>query len=195
MVRGRDVGRVFNLRVAETILGNSLNGEPGLDLREQEGSSPRRMAARQAAIVVTGQELAIRDLDSPGGTFVNRQRLLAGQSRRLQAGDVIQVGSVQLRVVGQVTSPTPVPPASDSATLAAPVGAGLAVAFGDCADGGASGAMPAGRLPVRSSWPAARRAGPGTISWFWRLNVGKISATSSPPAVSPTISDRSSGPT
>jgi hypothetical protein len=111
VVRGRDVGRVYNLQVAETILGNSLNGEPGLDLREQEAGSPQRMAARQAAVVVTGQELAIRDLDSPGGTFVNRQRLLAGQSRRLQAGDVIQIGSVQLRVVGLGTSPTKVPAA------------------------------------------------------------------------------------
>ncbi len=106
VLRGRDLGRVFTLPMTETILGNSLNGDPGLDLNEQEGSSPRRMAARQAAIVVTGQELAIRDLDSPGGTFVNRQRLLAGQSRRLEAGDVIQLGGVQLRVVSQGNSAT-----------------------------------------------------------------------------------------
>jgi hypothetical protein len=110
VVRGRDVGLVYDLRVAETILGNSLNGEQGLDLREQEGNSPRRMAARQASMVVTGQELAIRDLDSPGGTFVNRQRLLPGQSRRLQAGDVIQLGSVQLRVAGRGAAPTPATP-------------------------------------------------------------------------------------
>src|SRR5437868_1955272 len=98
VVRGRDIGRVYGLAPGETILGNALNGQPGLDLIEQEGASPRRMAAQHAAITWTGQELMVRDLDTPGGTFVNRQRLLSGQSRRLQVGDVIQLGSVQLQV-------------------------------------------------------------------------------------------------
>ncbi len=53
-----------------------------MDLKDQEGDSPRRMAGRHASIVSTGNEVAIRDLESPGGTFVNRQRLLAGQTRR-----------------------------------------------------------------------------------------------------------------
>ena len=70
----------------------------GLDLADQEGNTPRKMAARHAAITSTTQEITVRDLDSPGGTFVNQQRLLSGQSRRLAAGDVIQLGSVQLRV-------------------------------------------------------------------------------------------------
>ena len=35
-----------------------------------------------------GDMLSIRDLESPGGTFVNRQRLLSGQARALQPGDV-----------------------------------------------------------------------------------------------------------
>ena len=44
IVRGRDVGRTFALEPGETVVGNALNGQPGLDLREQEGTSPRRMA-------------------------------------------------------------------------------------------------------------------------------------------------------
>ena len=70
----------------------------GLDLAEQEGNSPRKMAARHATITSTTKDLMVRDLDSPGGTFVNQQRLLTGHSRRLVAGDVIQLGGVQLRV-------------------------------------------------------------------------------------------------
>jgi hypothetical protein len=141
VVRGRDVGRVFSLSATETVLGNGLNGEPGLDMRDQEETSPRRMAARQAAIVVLGPELAIRDLDSPGGTFVNQQRLLSGQSRRLQPGDVIQLAGIMLRVVSRHAPPTnapaapstrpPVPPPlptssakpSAQATTAAPLAA------------------------------------------------------------------------
>jgi hypothetical protein len=98
IIRGRDVGRAFALEPGETVVGNASNGQAGLDLREQEGSSPRRMAARQAALEWVDQDLSIRDLDSPGGTFVNQQRLLSGQPRKLTSGDVIQLGGVQLKV-------------------------------------------------------------------------------------------------
>jgi hypothetical protein len=99
VVKGREVGRVFALGDGPTVLGNDLQGVAGLDLAAAEGASPRRMAARQAEIVGTDGGLSLRDLDSPGGSFVNRQRLLAGQTRRLEPGDLIQVGGVQLRVV------------------------------------------------------------------------------------------------
>ena len=105
VVRGREVGRGYAIEPGESILGNALNGERGLDLLEQEGNSPRRMAARHAALSSTSEELTIRDLESPGGTFVNQQRLLAGQSRRLVPGDVIQLGSVQLAVKHNAASP------------------------------------------------------------------------------------------
>ena len=82
-----------------------------LDLAEQEGNSPRKMAGRQAALTSTNQELTIRDLESPGGTFVNQQRLLAGQTRRLVPGDVIQLGSVQVRVA-QASQPVVAAPAA-----------------------------------------------------------------------------------
>ncbi len=120
VVRGRDVGRVFSLSATETVLGNDLNGEPGLDLRDQEVSSPRRMAARQALIVLTGQDVTIRDLDSPGGTFVNQQRLLSGQSRRLQSGDVIQLAGIMLRVRGRSTPRTTAPTTSSIPPLVPP---------------------------------------------------------------------------
>jgi hypothetical protein len=57
------------------------------------------MAPRQAQVSNDGAALTLIDLESPGGTFVNRQRILSGEKRQLQEGDVIQVGGVQLRVV------------------------------------------------------------------------------------------------
>jgi hypothetical protein len=109
-VRGREAGRVYLLARGETILGNALDGGPGLDLAHQEGESPRRMAARQAQLELGAQGLCVRDLDSPGGTFINRQRLLPGQSRSLQPGDVIQLGGVQLKVVAGEAKKPPAPP-------------------------------------------------------------------------------------
>jgi len=113
VVKGRVAGRSYALGGPETILGNALGGGAGIDLSDQEGDSPRRMAPRQAVVESTRTGLALRDLDSPGGTFVNRQRILPGQAKPLQNGDVIQVGSVQLRVMhangtpSAATSPPP----------------------------------------------------------------------------------------
>ncbi len=98
VVRGRDVGRHYPLSAGDTTIGNAPGAAAHVNLADQEGASPRRMAGKQACLIVSGEGLGIRDLDSPGGTFVNRQRLLAGQQRQLAPGDVIQVGGVQLVV-------------------------------------------------------------------------------------------------
>ena len=111
VVRGKDVGRRFALNGGPMILGNALGSDPGIDLSSQEGNAPRRMAARQAELDCSGASLVLRDLDSPGGTFVNRQRLLPGQARALQSGDVIQLGGVQLKVVAGSSSPSVSPAA------------------------------------------------------------------------------------
>lgn len=128
VVRGRDVGRVLPVRPGRCTLGNALNGEDGIDLGGQEGSSPRRMAPRQALLDCSGEKLLLCDLDSPGGTFVNRQRLLADQFRPLQAGDVIQLGSVQLRVVPQAARALG-EPAVKTAPPASPSNGGLRTAM------------------------------------------------------------------
>jgi hypothetical protein len=107
VVRGRDVGRRYPLSGPDVVLGSAPGG---LDLSGQE-SGPRRMAARQARVALGASGPSIADLDSPGGTFVNRQRVLPGVARALQAGDVIQLGGVQLKVVGGSTPAPPSPPA------------------------------------------------------------------------------------
>jgi FHA domain len=101
VVRGKGVGRCYPLAPGRSVLGNALGGDSGIDLGGEEGASPRRMAARQAEIVADSQALSVRDLESPGGTFVNSQRVLAGQSRSLRDGDLIQLAGVQLRVVSR----------------------------------------------------------------------------------------------
>jgi uncharacterized membrane protein len=111
VVRGTKLGQSYSMTPGETIVGNALDGGHGLNLTEQEVGASRRMAARHAAITSAGQDLSIRDLESPGGTFVNRQRILSGQSRRLEPGDVIQLGGVQLEVKRQKAIAAPAPPA------------------------------------------------------------------------------------
>lgn len=115
VVRGREPGRRYVLTDGETTIGNAPGGATGhLSLADQEGSSPRRMTGKQAALVVSGGGLVIRDLDGPGGTFVNHQRLLSGVDRPLSPGDEIQMGGVRLLVRREsqkpVARPSPTPP-------------------------------------------------------------------------------------
>jgi hypothetical protein len=114
VVRGADVGRRFALPGGETVAGNALNGVPGLDLAPQE-SGPRRMAARQARFQCAADALTLFDLGSPGGTFVNRERLVPFQARSLRPGDVIQMAGVQLRVERGLVTAAPAPSAPPSA--------------------------------------------------------------------------------
>src|SRR5689334_7878301 len=111
VVRGKDAGRVFALRAGEIVLGNAPGEAGGLDLADQESAaSPRRMAGRHAALECSPRGLAVRDLESPGGTFVNRQRVLPGKATPLRAGDVIQLGGVQLKVVAKAPAAVGAPP-------------------------------------------------------------------------------------
>ncbi|MFI5456362.1 MAG: FHA domain-containing protein [Isosphaerales bacterium] len=164
VVRGREVGRGYAIEPGESILGNALNGERGLDLLEQEGSSPRRMAARHAVLSTTSEELTIRDLESPGGTFVNQQRLLSGQSRRLQPGDVVQLGSVQLRVKRDVFLTTPVKAQAAAAAGSTTTAPGRAPAAAAATPGASAKApiAPAAKAPVGAA-PGQSPPAPGRL--------------------------------
>ena len=84
VVRGREPGRVFPLGGGEVVLGNESGARGVLDLADQEGTSPRKMAGRHAALECSAGGLALRDLESPGGTFVNRKRVLPGRAEPLR---------------------------------------------------------------------------------------------------------------
>lgn len=118
VVRGAEPGRRYVLPAGPCTLGNALAGEPGVDLAKQEGASPKRMAGRQARLECGNGGLVVRDLDTPGGTFVNRERLRTGSSRVVGPGDVIQVGGVQLKVVRDGTEASAAPARGEAAAPA-----------------------------------------------------------------------------
>lgn len=104
VVRGAGAGKRYALGPGETSLGRG----PGvtLDLSAHEGDGPRKIDARHSALERTARgTYAIRDLESSGGTFVNRQRILAGQARELSEGDVLQIGGVHLKLVRGAEAP------------------------------------------------------------------------------------------
>lgn len=108
----KDLGRVYALNGNAVVLGNDPGPEPSINLADQEENSPRRMAAQQARIDRRDGAIVLRDAGSPGGTFINRRRLLPDQVRRLSAGDVIRLGGVQPRLIAASKSPPASPPSS-----------------------------------------------------------------------------------
>ena len=176
VVRGRDVGRVFDLAGARSSWATRSTAAAGLDLRDQEGGSPRRMAARQAVLECEGRGprhsrpgLAGRHVREPpaaarrpGPSAPARRRDPA--RRRAAPGDGRSPGS---------SGPSREPPPS----------------------GRPSATGPAGRLPV----PYAIDGAVSCRTWDDFLVVAaqrwRTSATSWLPAGSPTTCGGSSGPT
>jgi pSer/pThr/pTyr-binding forkhead associated (FHA) protein len=56
------------------------------------------VSSHHAKIFAEEGRLIVEDLNSMNGTFVNRTRVHPGQKRPLQVNDVIQVGTVHLKV-------------------------------------------------------------------------------------------------
>ena len=159
------MGKRFALEGAEIVLGNAIDGARGINLAEQEGSSPKRMAAKQAKIDRGNGMLTLRDLDSPGGTFLNKRRLLTGEARPLAEGDVIQVGGVQLRVVAPEQAKTP------AKTTPQPVDTSRPVSFPAKS---ATTQAPAPQAPIAK--PSAQAAGSAGLFTF-TLQDGSVCRT------------------
>ena len=69
-----------------------------IDLTDQESGDRIWSSRRHAVIYFIAGALEIEDLHSRNGTFVNRNRLTPGSRRALQVNDVVQIGTIQLRV-------------------------------------------------------------------------------------------------
>lgn len=99
VVRGERPGMEYPVLDGRNYIGRSADKPVDIDLDGQEPAE-RVWASRQHAVVVReAGGLMLEDLNSLNGTFVNRIRVLAGHPKSLTVGDIIQVGTVQLKVV------------------------------------------------------------------------------------------------
>ena len=69
-----------------------------VDLEDQEPPDRVWSSRQHACIIFQDGQLTIEDLNSSNGTFVNRTRVYPGQKRPLSVNDVVQIGTVQMRV-------------------------------------------------------------------------------------------------
>jgi pSer/pThr/pTyr-binding forkhead associated (FHA) protein len=70
-----------------------------INLEDQEPPGCLKISPRHACIRLEDGQLTIEDLGSANGTYINRTKLYPGTRRPLHVNDVIQIGSVQLKVL------------------------------------------------------------------------------------------------
>jgi len=99
VVRGEKLDMQYPLWPGKNYLGRMDETPVDIDLECQEPADRIWTSRQHAVISVENGVLTIEDLNSLNGTFVNRTRVHPGQVRTLQPNDIIQVCTVQLRVV------------------------------------------------------------------------------------------------
>jgi hypothetical protein len=98
VLRGLRVNVEYPLYEGDNYLGRADEKAVDIDLEDQEPPDRVWSSRQHAMITYDDGLLAIEDLNSTNGTFVNRMRVHPGQKRPLQVNDVIQIGTVQLKV-------------------------------------------------------------------------------------------------
>jgi pSer/pThr/pTyr-binding forkhead associated (FHA) protein len=85
--------------LGKNYLGRTDEKPVDIDLENQEPADRIWTSRQHAVINFENGVLTVEDLNSLNGTFVNRTRVHPGQIRTLQVNDIIQVGTVQMRVI------------------------------------------------------------------------------------------------
>jgi hypothetical protein len=100
VLRGQKINYEFPIYPDLNFVGRADEKPVDIDLEDQEPPD-RIWCSRQHAVIhwddVQGV-MTLEDLNSSNGTFVNRTRVHPGQKRVLNLNDVIQIGTVHLKV-------------------------------------------------------------------------------------------------
>jgi len=99
VLRGLKRNVEYPLYEGHNFIGRADEKPVDIDLDDQEAPD-RVWSSRQHALITFEQgKLVIEDLNSANGTFVNRVRIYPGQKRDLAVGDVIHIGTVQMKLI------------------------------------------------------------------------------------------------
>jgi uncharacterized protein (TIGR02996 family) len=105
ILRGTRVGIEYPIYQGSNYIGWADELPVDIDLEDQE-QTDRIWSSRQHALIQSeGNDLTLEDLNSSNGTYLNRARVYPGQRRPLKQGDVIQIGTVQMKVLIAAETP------------------------------------------------------------------------------------------
>ncbi|MCS6850915.1 MAG: FHA domain-containing protein [Gemmataceae bacterium] len=98
VIRGQKINMEFPIYEGHNFIGRADEKPVDIDLEDQEPPDRVWSSRQHALITFENNTLVIEDLNSSNGTYVNRTRVYPGTKRPLAVGDVIQIGTVQLKV-------------------------------------------------------------------------------------------------
>jgi len=99
VLRGLKRNVEYPIYEGHNFIGRADEKPVDIDLDDQEPPD-RVWASRQHALVTFEQgKVVVEDLNSANGTFVNRVRIYPGQKREMGVGDVLQIGTVQMKLI------------------------------------------------------------------------------------------------
>jgi pSer/pThr/pTyr-binding forkhead associated (FHA) protein len=101
VIRGLKIGVEFPIYPEYNYIGRADEKPVDVDLEDQEPPD-RVWCSRQHSVIhfdETAGILTIEDLNSSNGTYVNRNKVYPGQKKQLMPNDVVQIGTVHLKVL------------------------------------------------------------------------------------------------
>jgi hypothetical protein len=99
VLRGQKRNVEYPVYEGLNFIGRADEKPVDIDLEDQEPPDRIWCSRQHACLSFENNELALEDLNSANGTYVNRTRIYPGQKRQLVPNDIIQIGNVQLKVV------------------------------------------------------------------------------------------------
>jgi pSer/pThr/pTyr-binding forkhead associated (FHA) protein len=99
VLRGQKRNVEYPIYEGLNFIGRADEKPVDIDLEDQEPPDRIWCSRQHACISFENDQLAIEDLNSANGTYVNRNRIYPGQKRPLAVNDIIQIGNVQLKVL------------------------------------------------------------------------------------------------
>lgn len=99
VLRGLRINAEYPIYEGRNTIGRFAEKPVDIDLCSQEPAEQIWCSRQHAVVIFDKGKVFIEDLNSLNGTWVNGVRIYAGQPRLLSPGDIIQIGTVQMKLV------------------------------------------------------------------------------------------------
>jgi pSer/pThr/pTyr-binding forkhead associated (FHA) protein len=99
VMRGNRIGVEYPVYQGRNTIGRFADRPVDIDLLSQEAVEQIWCSRQHAVATYEKGVVVIEDLNSLNGTWVNGTRVPPGQKRQLRTGDIVQIGTVQMKFV------------------------------------------------------------------------------------------------
>jgi hypothetical protein len=99
VLRGMKISAEYPIYEGRNTVGRFADKPVDIDLVSQESTEQIWCSRQHAVFIFDKTNVTLEDLNSLNGTWVNGVRIHAGQPKLLRHGDVVQIGTVQMKLV------------------------------------------------------------------------------------------------